>query len=291
MSLRTARLELSALAKDMAGLPSSQAQDLTASLIMAHQALGEAQEDGFRQRYARLFVAMSLGEARKLLELSEGATADEVSKAYKTKALKAHPDRGGSHEEMVDLNVARDLLLKDIDSGGGASSEDPDDVDEAAATDFLEKNFDGMKNGRGWWVSPNNLCINQTLLGICNLWVFTLLPFRAEAKAYNEKHNGIILHPAWRSTSDRDFAPTLDMIKRVYVAAKQSPTVQETVRKELNWIETKFQVQIPSDLEGRLVKEALATATRRWGADRLRMKDRFYPFDGSKPRDVGMWGL
>lgn len=65
----------------------------------------------FQDRYAKLILSMSLSEARKVLDISPGAGIDEIQKSFKTKALKAHPDRGGSHEKMVELNVARDLLL------------------------------------------------------------------------------------------------------------------------------------------------------------------------------------
>lgn len=78
------------------------------------------------ERYARLFLAMSLQEAKAVLGFPPGAipSPEEVSKAYKVKALENHPDRGGSHEKMVEVNVAKDLLLgkgkPTPDAGGSA---------------------------------------------------------------------------------------------------------------------------------------------------------------------------
>lgn len=53
---------------------------------------------------------MSVPEAYKVLGVPHGASPEEISKAYKLKALEVHPDRGGSHEKMVELNVAKDVV-------------------------------------------------------------------------------------------------------------------------------------------------------------------------------------
>ena len=60
----------------------------------------------------RLFIAMSMGEAKQLLGFPPGASPDprEINKAYKALALKHHPDRGGEHYKMVELNVAKEIL-------------------------------------------------------------------------------------------------------------------------------------------------------------------------------------
>jgi hypothetical protein len=65
-------------------------------------------------RYARALFAMALDEARRTLGLPSypRPTPDEISKAYKAKALAAHPDRGGSEEQMKLVNIARDTLLR-----------------------------------------------------------------------------------------------------------------------------------------------------------------------------------
>ncbi len=62
--------------------------------------------------YRRLFVAMSMEEAKAVLGFPPGASPSptEVNKAYKQKAVENHPDRGGSHEKMVEINVAKEIL-------------------------------------------------------------------------------------------------------------------------------------------------------------------------------------
>ena len=46
----------------------------------------------------------------KVLGISEGASKDEVDRAYRSEARKRHPDGGGSEEEMKALNEAHDTL-------------------------------------------------------------------------------------------------------------------------------------------------------------------------------------
>ena len=60
-----------------------------------------------------LRLAMTRGEALGLLGLSPAATKEEINIAFKSKALKTHPDLGGNEETMKHLNVARDVLLED----------------------------------------------------------------------------------------------------------------------------------------------------------------------------------
>jgi hypothetical protein len=50
----------------------------------------------------------------EVLGLSRGAQREHIEAAYKIKALGAHPDRGGSHEEMARINAARDQALKEV---------------------------------------------------------------------------------------------------------------------------------------------------------------------------------
>lgn len=50
--------------------------------------------------------------ARLLLGVGPNASADEIRRAYRTKMARAHPDRGGSHNEAARLTAARDRLLK-----------------------------------------------------------------------------------------------------------------------------------------------------------------------------------
>lgn len=50
-------------------------------------------------------------EALAALHLSPPVTADDVKRAYRTQAFRAHPDHGGSHAAMVRINAAYELAL------------------------------------------------------------------------------------------------------------------------------------------------------------------------------------
>lgn len=66
----------------------------------------------YRYLYAKIKLAMSVERALEILGFStdEKPTELDISKAYKKKVLEKHPDLGGSHEEMVELNVAKEVL-------------------------------------------------------------------------------------------------------------------------------------------------------------------------------------
>ncbi len=54
---------------------------------------------------------MKISEAFSVLNVPPGATAEEVERAYRSLAMRVHPDRrGGNTKRMVQLNAARDLL-------------------------------------------------------------------------------------------------------------------------------------------------------------------------------------
>lgn len=65
----------------------------------------------YYQKLADYIGDMSRDLALKILGLTGHPSTDEIEKAHKVKALENHPDRGGSHEKMVEVNVAKDYLL------------------------------------------------------------------------------------------------------------------------------------------------------------------------------------
>ncbi|MBE7636838.1 DnaJ domain-containing protein [Sneathiella sp. P13V-1] len=55
---------------------------------------------------------MSKDEAYEILELSAGATLEEIKAAHRRLVKKFHPDRGGSAYMTTKINQARDILIK-----------------------------------------------------------------------------------------------------------------------------------------------------------------------------------
>ena len=59
--------------------------------------------------------ASTLHEDLARLGLAAGYTKDELRRAYRRAAVKAHPDQGGRDEDLRDLNLARDRLLERLE--------------------------------------------------------------------------------------------------------------------------------------------------------------------------------
>lgn len=59
----------------------------------------------------RRIIIEALLNAYDVLGVPQGATDDVIKAAWKKLALTNHPDRGGSHGKMVDINNAKDRLL------------------------------------------------------------------------------------------------------------------------------------------------------------------------------------
>ncbi len=57
---------------------------------------------------------MRPSEARELLNLHVGATADEIRAAHRQMITRVHPDTGGSAGLATRVNAARDALLAEL---------------------------------------------------------------------------------------------------------------------------------------------------------------------------------
>lgn len=60
--------------------------------------------------------AMSEQRALSILGLQKGASKDEIIAAHKRLMQKVHPDKGGSEELAIQINHAKDTLLKNHDN-------------------------------------------------------------------------------------------------------------------------------------------------------------------------------
>lgn len=60
---------------------------------------------------------MSEQEAAELLSVPWPCPQEQITASYRTAAMKAHPDHGGSTEQMAKINIARDVLMKQFQQG------------------------------------------------------------------------------------------------------------------------------------------------------------------------------
>lgn len=70
----------------------------------------EARRDRFYEEIFNRRNRMSRAEALAILGLTIQATLTEMKRAYRTKVLQFHPDRGGDVEQMKKVNVAWETL-------------------------------------------------------------------------------------------------------------------------------------------------------------------------------------
>jgi hypothetical protein len=59
-------------------------------------------------------TAMPVEDARKLLGVSQGASLAEIREAHRRLISRVHPDAGGSEELANRVNVARDILIAEM---------------------------------------------------------------------------------------------------------------------------------------------------------------------------------
>lgn len=85
---------------------------MNSDLYLVNRVAAKWSNAAFESRYARLLLSMSRDQAKAILGFppSYNPSEEEIKKNYKIKALENHPDRGGSTEKMVEVNVAKDIL-------------------------------------------------------------------------------------------------------------------------------------------------------------------------------------
>lgn len=178
-----------------------------------------------------------------------------------------------------------------------ASEEDNDDEEDQARA-LLQSELEALPKRHALWKPPHNLLLNFALMGL-NLWYFRVLPMFWQRNGYRTSRGteGIVIHPSWESTGSGRavghmdmsgfFHLDMDIAEKLIRAVKSSKPIPVTVAEELKDLETHFGISIPSSIKSEIVRQSVAMAKRRWGVDRLKMRDRFIPLDGSKPWDLG----
>lgn len=67
-----------------------------------------------RSRPMRPKAAMTVDEAQRVLNLSADAGPDQIRAAHRAMVSRVHPDSGGSADLAARVNLARDILIADL---------------------------------------------------------------------------------------------------------------------------------------------------------------------------------
>lgn len=103
-----------------------------------------------RKLYQRLLVAMSMGDAKEILGFPPHASPSpkEISRAYKALSFENHPDRGGDHRKMVEINVAVEVLQGKRREGPSRSRVDPEAERRREAEIKRQRHIDQIEDYR-----------------------------------------------------------------------------------------------------------------------------------------------
>ncbi len=103
--------------------------------------MASAERVKYRYLYARCFKAMSLEKAKEILGLPSFGlpSRTEVMKAWRSKAFEYHPDRGGDLNKMVEVNVAKDILIGDRPATPDVPSSRPESTPPSKPPAEVEK--------------------------------------------------------------------------------------------------------------------------------------------------------
>ena len=220
---------------------------------------------------------------------------------YRTMKPMQYPDILDHKEHVFDYdtrgksnsNYSMKKIAKFLNAYGYGEE---DAIDYEEMLKYLNFDLTKFPKKNGWWHPPHNFAINLAMMGL-NLWRFTMLPMFPQRTAYRQKTDrlpeGIVIDPDWTDLpGHRDdlFDPTLENAKNLAKMAEKYPTMQETTKAELKWVEDNFKVKIPSEIASKLSNDSVKIATRRWGTNRLQGRKRILvPFDGSKQIELGSW--
>ena len=75
----------------------------------------------------------------EVLGIARGATFEEVRAAYRRACKKHHPDMGGSHEAMVELNTAYAFILNELKQGARQRQEAPKQEQTSGQQDYARR--------------------------------------------------------------------------------------------------------------------------------------------------------
>lgn len=88
---------------------------------------------------------LTIAEAEQILLLTEPYDLDDLSKCYRARAKKAHPDLGGTEDEMLQVNQAYECLKMLFDDTNAKTKRDP-----IKTSEYASSGSSSPGNGQSW---------------------------------------------------------------------------------------------------------------------------------------------
>lgn len=101
-------------------------------------------------KFKYILESVSFEDSLKMFDVKKNEYSEnDINRKFKKLALKLHPDRGGTKEQMQDLNDARDILLKNLSSKFDTVKTSSDYTETMSiVSDIIRKYFDNLDIGK-----------------------------------------------------------------------------------------------------------------------------------------------
>lgn len=230
----------------------------------------------FEARYAAIRLAMSRDQAKEVLGFPphKNPTPEEIKSSWKARAFRHHPDRGGSTEKMVQLNVAKDIL----EGKGRATWEprkDPQPAKPAKPT-YTPPTPDSVIEGQdfgGAWADSGVPADTE--------WKFVSVPVGMRIR---DREPYYLLWILYGQASGRHVF--LALRKREALTTTTSGSDNTVTQYDLDWQSSALMYPLSTDLV-KLAPRAIKQIANGWAiATKFKTPTRYYPWEAGRPTET-----
>lgn len=143
---------------------------------------------------------------------------------------------------------------------------------------FMDENAVRFTTGpTGWWLPAHNMAVRLTRQNLVVVLKYQVLPnASAPTPAYSPGGGwkGPLLHlaPMWwkHPRFGGNYPPTADLAQRLVGLMAHEPTITNTVKDEMQWVNDMFDTTVPPGIVTRLSMGGVKNAIIRWAATKIR---------------------
>jgi len=147
--------------------------------------------------------------------------------------------------------------------------------------DYMENNAIGFSTGLlGWWLPAHNMAVRLTKTNKVIVLKYHMIPDETSPKqAYSpgvgQSGPMLTVAPMWRRHPKYTglYAPTEVLAKKLVGLMSREPTIPNTVKAEMQWVNDMFDVIIPASIVTQLSMKAVKNAISRWYVPGIKFQD------------------